>query len=269
MDVLSPDDGLLTLIQETSAVMKLCYAYNREQRPPQPELIQFTDELNSLGEVFNAVSLLVGKYRASSDSFKPTAIFELLASPDGPLINFWWELEQFKEKLERETGWRALKRNVVGPLKDYELRRVLEASKSLKVALLVALSEDQATITLATDPKTGSKSSNPLPIYPVTTSSYERPPCQISTDPSTRYHTATVGGIIQVEDIHFGLTVANIFHSLASSRSNQGLSYPLSSPIPLKLRGGTSLTSRRGLRPKHEAVQETESKYWRVILGLY
>jgi hypothetical protein len=148
MDGLSAASSVIAVLQVTSAVISICYAYRQGQKHSSREVIQLSDELNSLKDVLDALLRLVEKSEASDDTSR-LATFELLAKPDGPLLTCQSELERLKAKLEPETGWRALKRSLVWPLQEGELRKALGALERLKGTMQLALSADQAAMSLA------------------------------------------------------------------------------------------------------------------------
>jgi hypothetical protein len=151
MDGLSAAASVIAVLQVTSAVITVCYAYRQGQKHFTREVIQLSDELNSLKDVLDALLRLVEKSESSSDSDESArlATFELLAKPDGPLLTCQSELERLKAKLEPETGWRAVKRSLVWPLKEGEMRKALGALERLKGTIQLALSADQVTLSLA------------------------------------------------------------------------------------------------------------------------
>lgn len=144
MDGLSAAASLIAVLQVTSAVITICYSYRQGQKHSSREVIQLSDELSSLKDVLDALLRLAEKSGASDDTAR-LATFELLAKPDGPLLNCQSELERLQAKLEPESGWRAVKRSLVWPLKEGELRKALGALERLKGTMQLALSADQAT----------------------------------------------------------------------------------------------------------------------------
>ena len=147
MDPLSISASLIAVLQVTSAVISICYDYRQGQKHASREVVQLSDELNSLKDVLDALLQLVEKSEMSDPA--QLATFELLAKPDGPLLSSQTELERLKKKLEPESGWRAVKRSLVWPLQEGEMRKALESLERLKSTMQLALSADQATLSLA------------------------------------------------------------------------------------------------------------------------
>ena len=148
--------SLIAVLQVASAVITICYAYRQGQKHSSREVIQLSDELSSLKDVLDALLHLVEKSEASnatinssSNSENRLATFELVLQPDGPLFTCQSELERLKAKLEPESGWRAVKRSLVWPLKEGELRKALGVLERLKGTMQLALAADQAAMSLA------------------------------------------------------------------------------------------------------------------------
>ena len=147
MDPLSITGTLIAVLQVTSAVISICYDYRQGVKNSSREVIQLSDELNSLKDVLDALLHLVEKSASTNPARLST--FELLAKSDGPLLTCQSELERLKAELEPETGWRAVRKSLVWPLKDGEMRKSLGSLERLKSTMQLALSADQATLSLA------------------------------------------------------------------------------------------------------------------------
>jgi len=143
MDPLSATGTLIALLQISSAVISFCYEYRQGTKSAAREVVQISDELNSLKDVLEALLKLV-ESSASSESSARLSTFELLVKADGPLLTCQSELERLKKQLEPEKGWRAVRRTLVWPLKEAEMKRALDALERLKSMMQLALSADQA-----------------------------------------------------------------------------------------------------------------------------
>jgi hypothetical protein len=148
MDPLSIAASLIAVLQVTSAVISICYDYRQGQKHASREVIQLSDELSSLKDILDALLRLVEKSSNNLDEAK-LATFELLAKPDGPLLTCQSELERLRKKLEPESGWRAVKRSLVWPLQEGEMKKALGGLERLKSTMQLALSADQATLSWA------------------------------------------------------------------------------------------------------------------------
>ena len=142
MDPLSLTGTLIAVVQITTAVISICYDYRQGTKNAAREVIQISDQLSSLKDVLDALLRLVENSESSDPSRLST--FELLLKPDGPLSTCKTELERLKEKLEPETGWRAVRQSLVWPLKEGDMRKALSNLERLKSTMQLALSADQA-----------------------------------------------------------------------------------------------------------------------------
>ena len=147
MEALGVAASLIAVIQVTSAVISICYDYRQGQKHASREAIQLSDELSSLKDVLDALLRLVEKPESSDPGRLET--FELLAKQDGPLSTCQVELERLKKKLEPERGWRAIKKSLMWPLQEGEMKKALGNLERLKSTMQLALSADQATLSLA------------------------------------------------------------------------------------------------------------------------
>jgi hypothetical protein len=73
---------------------------------------------------------------------------EKLAQKGGTLDRLRGELERLKEKLQPEEGWRKLQNALLWPLKEGEMRKCLGDLERGKSMVMLALSADQATLSL-------------------------------------------------------------------------------------------------------------------------
>lgn len=145
MDPLSITGTIIAVLQITSSVISICYDYRAGVESASREVIQITNELNSLREVLESLLRVVEKSQSnnSKDGSRPTA-FEALTKEGGPLMTCKTELERLKSKLEPEKGWRKMRSRLVWPLKEGEVRRTLDGLERLKGTMGLALSADQA-----------------------------------------------------------------------------------------------------------------------------
>ena len=144
MDPLSITGTLIAVLQITSTVISICYDYRQGVKHSSREVVQLSDELNSLKDVLDALLRLVEKSESSNPASLST--FELLAKPDGPLLTCQSELERLKAELEPETGWRAVRQSLVWPLKEGEMRKALGSLERLKSTMQLTLSAEQASV---------------------------------------------------------------------------------------------------------------------------
>ncbi|TAQ86423.1 hypothetical protein B7494_g5250 [Chlorociboria aeruginascens] len=131
----------------TASLISICYDYRQGVKHASREAIQITDELNSLRDILDALLKLVEK--SELDDSQKLSVFELLIKPDGPLETCHLELQRLKTRLEPESGWRAVRKALVWPLKEGEMKKTLSNLERLKSTMQLALTADQAALSLA------------------------------------------------------------------------------------------------------------------------
>lgn len=146
MDPLSLSASLIAVLQITGSLISFCYDYRQGVKHASKEIVQISDELNSLRDILD--SLLKIAERAESNGFSQLSTFELLLKDDGPLFVCKTELEKLRGKLEKggvggSEGWRAVRERLVWPLKEGEVRKTLVVLDRLKSTLALGLSADQ------------------------------------------------------------------------------------------------------------------------------
>ncbi|TVY84720.1 putative ankyrin repeat protein [Lachnellula suecica] len=147
MDPLSVTGTLIAVIQISSTVVSICYEYRQGAKNASREIVQISDELSSLRDVLEALLKLVERFEFSTSPAR-LATFELLVKPDGPLLTCQRELERLKKQLDPGVGWRAVRKALVWPLKEGEMKKALGALERLKSTMQLALSADQAVVSL-------------------------------------------------------------------------------------------------------------------------
>ncbi|KAF7923232.1 uncharacterized protein EAE98_007937 [Botrytis deweyae] len=151
MDPLSLSASLIAVLQITGSLISFCYDYRQGVKHASKEIVQISDELNSLRDILDSLLKLAEK--AESNGFSQLSTFELLLKEDGPLFVCKNELEMLKGKLEKggvggSEGWRAIKERLVWPLKEGEVRKTLVVLERLKSTLALGLSADQTNLAL-------------------------------------------------------------------------------------------------------------------------
>lgn len=143
MDPLSLTGTLIAVIQITTSVISLCYDYRAGVTSASREVIQITKSLNALKDSLDALLRLVKTSRSGEDRTRLVNV-ELLANEGGTLGSCLNELERLKAQLEPETGWRKVRKSLVWPLKEGEMKRALAGLERYKSTIQLALSADQA-----------------------------------------------------------------------------------------------------------------------------
>lgn len=156
MDPFSLTGTLIALIQITSKILTLCYDYRSSLKSSTREIVQITDELNSLRDVIESLLRIVERSRedgsgseSGENSQKATLeTIERLFEEGGVLTGCLGELERLRVKLEVREGWREVKRRLEWPLKESEMRRALEGLERWKAAMVLAVVTDNALVLL-------------------------------------------------------------------------------------------------------------------------
>lgn len=148
MDPLSVSASLIAVIQITGSIISFCYDYRQSAKHASKEIVQISDELNSLRDILDSLLRLAEKAEVEGglNGVSQLSTFQLLLKDDGPLWACRRELEKLKEKLEPkgEAGsWRGLKKVLVWPLKEGDVKKTLGMLERLKSTLQLGLSADQ------------------------------------------------------------------------------------------------------------------------------
>lgn len=143
MDPLSLTGTPIAVLQVTTSVISVCYNYRAGIASASREVIQISDSLNSLKDILEALLRLVETWRLGDEGTRLISV-ELLAQKDGTLENCQKELERLKVQVEPEIGWRKLKRTLVWPLREGEMKRTLAGLERSKSTMQLAISADQA-----------------------------------------------------------------------------------------------------------------------------
>ena len=146
MDPLSLTGTLIAVLQVTTAVISICYDYRQGVASSSRDVLLMSSELNSLKDVLESLLRLIENPQSSEKGQFPTV--EKLAQKGGTLDRLSGELERLKEKLQPQEGWRKLQAALVWPLKEGEMRKCLGDLERGKSMVMLALSADQATLSL-------------------------------------------------------------------------------------------------------------------------
>lgn len=146
MDPLSATGTLIAVLQISSALISICYEYRQGTKNSSRDIVLISDELNSLKDVLEALLKLVEN--SNHETTARLSTFELLVKEDGPLVACKTELERLQRELEPEKGWRKVRARLIWPLKEGEVRKALGGLERLKGTMQLALSADQAVLSL-------------------------------------------------------------------------------------------------------------------------
>ncbi|KAH9215941.1 hypothetical protein DL95DRAFT_445710 [Leptodontidium sp. 2 PMI_412] len=154
MDPLSLTGTLIAVLQVTTKVISICYDYRQGVASASREVLQISSSLNSLKDVLESLLNLIEDSKSEKSTTK-LATVELLAKDGGTLESCQAELLRLRRKLEPETGWRKIRKSLVWPLKETEVRKALDELERSKSMMLLALSADQASLSLAIQEQVG------------------------------------------------------------------------------------------------------------------
>ncbi|KAK0123929.1 hypothetical protein ONS95_008919 [Cadophora gregata] len=154
MDPFSITGTLIAVLQVTTTVISICYDYRQGVASASREVLQVSSALNSLRDVLESLLALIEQSK-SDGSVSKLATIELLANDGGTLESCQQELLRLKKKLEPEAGWRKIRKSLVWPLKETEVKKALEGLERSKSTMLLALSADQTSLSLAIHEQVG------------------------------------------------------------------------------------------------------------------
>ncbi|KAH8792864.1 hypothetical protein F5882DRAFT_516605 [Hyaloscypha sp. PMI_1271] len=147
MDGLSVIASVVAVIQISAQVFDLCRTYYLNVKDARRDIQRLRHEVNSLQDILANVADLAN---AQQPSFLQT--LSLIGQKDGPLEQCRLELTALLAKLDPGEGTSKVKlalRSLKWPLHSKEIDQVLLAIGRYKSSFVVALSTDQASLSLA------------------------------------------------------------------------------------------------------------------------
>ncbi|EKD13362.1 uncharacterized protein L3040_002778 [Drepanopeziza brunnea f. sp. 'multigermtubi'] len=164
MDPISITGTLIAVLQLTATVISVSYDYRQGVSSASREVLQISSSLNSLKDVLEALLSLIenspkpsksGDGDGDGDGSSRLATVEMLCQEGGTLENCSKELERLRSKLQPKAGWKRVRRSLVWPLREKEVGRVLGELERAKSLMALALSADQATLSMAIEDQVG------------------------------------------------------------------------------------------------------------------
>jgi len=140
MDPLSITASAIAVLQISGAIINVCYDYRSRVKSSAKDASRIVNELNGLRSVIESLFEILED--ESEHTSKRSALREL-ASIDGPLKTCEVELRALEKKLEPKEGWRALKAAMFWPLKESDVKSVLQNIDTTKSTVQLALAADQ------------------------------------------------------------------------------------------------------------------------------
>jgi hypothetical protein len=140
MDPLSVTASAIAVLQISGTIINLCYDYRSRVKNAAKEASRIVNELNGLRSVIDLLFVLL-----EDESVKSTqhSALDKLAQDEGPLTRCITELKALEKKLEPQEGWRAAKAAILWPLKESDVKKVLQDIDSTKSTIQLALATDQ------------------------------------------------------------------------------------------------------------------------------
>jgi hypothetical protein len=142
MDPLSITASAITILQVSGAVINACYAYRCRVKHASTDASRIVNELNSLRAAIDDLFQFVESEAAEKNQIHSSAL-KKLAKPDGPLATCEAQLKDLEKKLEPKEGWKAARAALLWPLKEGDVRRLLEDIDRTKSTVQLALASDQ------------------------------------------------------------------------------------------------------------------------------
>ena len=141
MDPLSVTASAIAILQVSGTIISICYDYRSRVKNAAKEASRIINELNGLRHVTD--SLFVFLEDESERKLLRGSALNKLAQEDGPLARCIVELKALEEKLKPKEGWSATKAAILWPLKESDVKKVLQDIDSTKSTLQLALATDQ------------------------------------------------------------------------------------------------------------------------------
>jgi hypothetical protein len=141
MDPLSVTASAIAVLQVSGTIINICYDYRSQVKNAAKEASRIINELNGLRHVIDSLFILLED--ESECKLSQGSALNKLAHEDGPLARCIVELKTLEEKLKPKEGWRATKAAIFWPLKESDMKKVLQDIDSTKSTLQLALATDQ------------------------------------------------------------------------------------------------------------------------------
>jgi len=137
MDPLSLTASIITVIELSGAVVRICYNFRKSVKGASGEAAKITKELNALHNVLEQLlEFAESEERAGTSRLSSLSSLTKL---DGPLARCQGESEILGQKLKPETGLKQIGNALSWPFKEGEVRKALEGLGSIKASLQLAL----------------------------------------------------------------------------------------------------------------------------------
>ncbi|KAM0805871.1 hypothetical protein BDR22DRAFT_958912 [Usnea florida] len=148
MEIIGAASSIITVIQICGTVISICYDFQRGTRNYDKDVVAITHELQSLRNILERLADILGSQDVSASVALPT--LDSLKHPGGPLEICKRELKCLELKLIPATSRsRQLGRALAWPLREKDFQKTLASLARQRGLSQLALTADQATMTLA------------------------------------------------------------------------------------------------------------------------
>jgi hypothetical protein len=141
MDPLSITASAIAIVQLSGAIINTCYNYRNGVKSASKDACRIINELNSLRTVIEDLFQLLEDEHETKSIREST--LSKLSRRDGALTNCEAVLRELSKKLEPKAGWRATKAAILWPLRESDMRKVLQEIDRAKSTIQLALDVDQ------------------------------------------------------------------------------------------------------------------------------
>ena len=148
MEIIGAASSIITVIQISGTLISICYDFQRGTRNYHKDVVTITHELQSLRNILERLADIVGSHDVSASVALPT--LDSLKHSGGPLEICERELKCLELKLiPAKSRSRQLGRALAWPLRENDFQRTLASLARQRGLFQLALTADQATMTLA------------------------------------------------------------------------------------------------------------------------
>jgi hypothetical protein len=140
MDPLSFTASIIAVIQLTGSVISAVYNYRKDVKNAPEDAAKIIQDLTELSHILEKLLQMAEKERSTKVT-RLTSLEDFI-KPDGPLTSCHKTLQSLNAKLQPESGWRAVKKSLIWPLKQEYIKNTLNDIATAKATLGLALTVD-------------------------------------------------------------------------------------------------------------------------------
>lgn len=136
--------SLIAVVQISSKVISICYAYRSGVKKAPRDLTRITSDVTSLRDIIEQLIRIVDEDSSSKNSRLHT--IQTLNEPGGPLIRLQYELKTLEAKLKPASGWNAVGQALMWPLREGDVNNTLSFIERVKSTLSLSLLTDHTYV---------------------------------------------------------------------------------------------------------------------------